>query len=109
MTVGHAIGGYFGPDLAGTGRAWPPRAESIGLQSARAAIAAFFPASRATAVWAPFFLCGAVRDALEHAGAQVIGYALDPRRGVAGDVVLGPGEWLLCVDYFGLSGDACDA
>ena len=104
-----AIGGYFGLELAEGGEALPWWPDAIRFQSARAAIAAVFQANGAKAAWVPHFVCGAVRDALAHAGTPVRGYALDARRGVPEEVVLADGDWLLCVDYFGLDGAACDA
>lgn len=103
------IGGYFGLSLGRAAQPWPWLDAAQGFQSARAALAALFLAHRATAVWVPHFVCGAVRDALAHAGTPVRGYALDAQRGVPSDLVLAPAEWLLCVDYFGLGGAACDA
>ncbi len=103
-----AIGGYLAQERWPAGTALPWHTEAFGFESARAAIAAVLSAQGATRAWIPHFVCGAVVDALAHAGVEVRRYALaDDYAPAAIDVA--DEDWIVCVDYFGLSGDGCRA
>jgi hypothetical protein len=103
-----AIGGYFALER-GKGNGMENLRAAASYQSARSAIAALLQATGATTAWVPHFICGAVMDALDFAGVQIRRYPLDAARGVPGDLPLAERDWLVCVDYFGLTADACDA
>jgi hypothetical protein len=77
--------------------------------SGRAALAAAFRGMGARVAWVPWFVCGAVRDALAFAGVEARGYPLAADRGVPDALAPGEGEVVLCVDYFGMSGRGCDS
>lgn len=102
------IGGYFGLERA-SGDGLPWLRDAIGYVSARSAIAAFVGAFRPHVVWVPYFICGAVMQALSKAGAQVRRYVLDACRGVPVQVDIEPGDLLICVDYFGVSAPAVES
>lgn len=108
MTSTRGIGGYFelAPARAVHSLTW--LADAKRFQSGRAAIAALFLANGASAVWVPYFICSAVLEALAFARVRVRGYELSPTRGIPDALHLGANEWLLCVDYFGISKYECD-
>jgi hypothetical protein len=97
-----AMGGYFELELPTGGG--PYHREALRFQSARAAFLALLESVRPPAVWAPWFLCGAMLEPLEQAGIRTHRYALDETLGV--DPAHAPqpraGEWLLYVNYFGI-------
>ena len=78
MSATRGIGGYFDLAPSGAREPLPWLDAALRFQSGRAAIAAVFGANGARAVWVPWFVCGAVRDALAFAGVPVRGYALSP-------------------------------
>ncbi|WP_197430294.1 aspartate aminotransferase family protein [Burkholderia savannae] len=94
-----AIGGYLQLEL--------PRApgehhgDALRFQSARAAFLALISACRPDAVWLPHYICDGMLEPLETAGIPVKRYALDERLRAA-DTALGPREWLVYVNYFGV-------
>lgn len=72
------------------------------LQSARNALLALLQHGRPTAVWMPWYICDSMLEPLLACGIPVKHYALDSQLGIAGDIPLAAGEWLLYVNYFGL-------
>jgi len=97
-----AIGGYFGWEHdAGVGLEWLRRASRY--QSARCAIVALLRAVRPRRIWAPNYICGAVNDALLASGTHVKRYPLSSTWGVSSDIDMESGDWMFCVDYFGIS------
>jgi len=102
VSAARAIGGYFdlAPSVARDVLPW--LRDGLRLQSGRAAIATVFRASGAMAVWVPWFVCGAVRDALAFAGVPVRGYALSPTRGVPEHVQPGTVRLALPVSRLGI-------
>ena len=96
-----AIGGYFSWEQgAGTGLVWLRTA--AGYQSARCAIVAALRAAQPVRVWAPHYICGAVNDALAASDVAVQRYPLSSEWGPPARLALETGDWLLCVDYFGI-------
>jgi hypothetical protein len=96
-----AIGGYFGwENSTGGGLDWLRRATSY--QSARCAIVAFLRVAKPKRIWVPNYICGAVNDALTAVGVSVKRYPLSSTWSVPSDLFLDAGDWLLCVDYFGI-------
>jgi hypothetical protein len=100
MTSSDAIGGYF--ELALPPASGEYHAHALRLQSARAALLALLQHGRPTAVWMPWYICDSMLEPLLVCGIPVKHYALDSRLGIAGDIPLAAGEWLLYVNYFGL-------
>jgi hypothetical protein len=106
MTVS-PIGGYFAWSTAPAGSVHP-EAPSVAFRSARSALAACLRQMRVRRLWVPHHVCGAVMTAVEAAGVVARRYRLDGTWGVPSEVALDDDEWLLCVDYLGLSGHAVD-
>jgi len=101
------IGGYFSLECGiGQGLSWLQSA--AGYQSARSAIAAALTCAKPRAVWAPYYICNAVNDALLQSGVIVHRYKLSNTYGVPVDVKPEPSDWLICVDYFGINNAAVD-
>lgn len=99
------IGGYFGEEPA-TKHGHDHLRDAIGYESARVAIADVLRRSGVARVAAPGYLCGVVYAALAAAGIAVRRFPLGPERTVPADLQLEAGEWLICVDYFGLGSAA---
>lgn len=95
-----AIGGYFALSQDdGTGMPWLDAA--IRYRSARSALAAILKLVPAEHIWAPFYICSAVDEALTASGKKISRYKLSPKWGVP-EIKILQDDWLLCVDYFGL-------
>lgn len=96
----NAIGGYFELELPnpvdGLLRA------ALGFQSARSAFRALLSVGDPTRVWMPKYICDAMIAPLRDSGIEVAFYELDRNLGVADSVVIGPDDWLLYVNYFGV-------
>lgn len=97
-----AVGGYFPLEL-GTGRGLPWLPEAVRFQSARAAISAFFEVVKPKRVWVPNYVCQAMTDALMYSGVSIYRYPLATNRAVPVELDLEPFDWLICVDYFGMT------
>ena len=102
-----AVGGYFSTEGMSYGAGLPWVGRALAFQSARSAIAAFTRTVEPTAVWVPFFACSALSDAIEASGARIRRYPLAEGRRVPQDLPMASSDWLICIDYFGLSGNAC--
>lgn len=102
------VGGYFSLEC-GTGKGLPLFDLATGYQSARAAMAAVLDMAKPKTVWVPHYICAAVTEMLSSISVRTQGYALSDKRGVPNDLAMDPADWLICVDYFGISGAACDA
>lgn len=102
-----AFGGYFGLET-GSGSGLPWLVGAVCYQSARSALVSALQDRGIARVFVPHFVCTAVTDALAHLGIATTGYGLAAGRRVPADHRLGHAERLLCVDYFGLTADACD-
>lgn len=109
VPVDDAVGGYFALESGEGDGLGNMCGAVVGYQSARSAIAALLQATGATTVWVPHFVCGAVMDALDFAGVKTRRYSLNATHGVPDDLPLAEQDWLVCVDYFGLTAKACDA
>jgi hypothetical protein len=95
-----AIGGYFELELAtGTGEY---HTAALRLQSARAALLALLQQGQPSAVWLPWYLCHSMLEPLQACGIRVHRYGLDAQLRPTALPELGPREWLLYVNYFGL-------
>ena len=75
------------------------------FQSGRAAFLALLQARCPKRVHLPWYLCDSMDEPLRHCGIATQRYAIDADFHVAQPPALGPGDWLLYVNYFGL----CDA
>jgi hypothetical protein len=104
----NAVGGYFALER-GSGGGLGLLRDATGFQSARSAMAALLQAVDARIVWAPHFICEAVTDMLQFAGVETRRYTLSESHGVPAHLPLESSDWLICVDYFGITGSACDA
>jgi hypothetical protein len=102
-----AIGGYFSLEC-GNGRGLPLLGVATRYQSARAAMAAVLEMAKPKTVWIPHYICTAVTEMLSSKGIKTQGYALCDGFGVPSDLALEATDWLVCVDYFGMSDTACD-
>ncbi|WP_295545331.1 hypothetical protein [uncultured Pseudacidovorax sp.] len=94
-----AIGGYFELEL-GPGRG-VPHARALQYRCARAAFLDLLVRGRPTNVWLPWYLCDSMVRAAKRAGVGIRRYRLDERLHVL-DAAPEAGDWLLCVNYFGL-------
>src|SRR5258706_1935241 len=100
-----AIGGYLELEL--------PRAraeyyqEALRFQSARSAFLALLRTCRPSAVWMPWYICESILEPLVIAQVPIKRYELDERMRVK-SAALADGEWLLYVNYFGISDEGVD-
>ncbi|RKP45601.1 hypothetical protein [Trinickia fusca] len=96
-----AIGGYFELELPlAQGELYP---QARRFQSARAAFAALLMAGRPSRIWMPWYNCETMLEPPEMAGVPIARYRIDTQFEIADDIVLGDDEWLLYVNYFGIS------
>lgn len=95
-----AIGGYFPLELPLKELACHQNAERF--NTARAAFYALLEAGKPEAVWMPRWICDAMLAPLHLLNVPVHFYSLDTRFRPELGLRLGPGEWLLYVNYFGL-------
>lgn len=102
------IGGYFSLECT-SGQGLPWLRSAVGYQSARSAITAVLIAVKPRVVWVPNYICGAVNDALGATGVRVRRYELAADSGVPDHIDLGSSDWLICVDYFGISTSAINS
>lgn len=103
-----ALGGYFSLEL-GAGNPLPHLGIATKYQSARTAMAAVLGAMRPRTVWLPHYICGAVIETLASINLRVQRYVLTEERGVPENLAVDTNDALICVDYFGISGNTCDA
>ena len=98
------IGGYFGLELP------PPREPvmpgALRLQSARACLEALLREIAPPRVWVPRYICDAMLQPLRRLGVAHSFYGIDRSLRLAPGPEIGPRDLLLCVNYFGLAGDA---
>lgn len=98
------IGGYQGVEL--------PLFETkinqmvVKTNSARSAIKVILNAIDAQKVWLPAYTCDAVVEAVNDLGIELEYYRIDSSFNVDATLSLGKGEYILVVDYFGLTGDS---
>lgn len=97
---GKAIGGFF--ELEFPAEKAPLHSNTVKFQSARAAFLALLRAGEPRRVWMPYFTCFTMLSSLRQAGVEVVFYSIDRQFGIADDITLGDGDWLLYTNYFGL-------
>ncbi|MFM0740385.1 hypothetical protein PQQ51_24350 [Paraburkholderia xenovorans] len=100
-----AIGGYLELELS-RDRTELHR-DALRFQSARAALLALLRACRPSAIWMPWYLCESMVEPVLMAGIPIRRYEIDAQLRVK-SVTLADGEWLLYVNYFGISGRSVD-
>jgi len=76
---------------------------SYRFQSARAAFQALLQHIKPKLVWVPKYTCDAIIEPLQHEGIKYAWYNLDLDLAIKSDVSLKEGEYILYVNYFGLS------
>ncbi len=103
-----AIGGYFSVEPR-NGSGLTMLKSAACYRSARSAMAAALLEAKPATVWAPNFICGLVNAMLRDIGVPTKTYPITEKFGVPADLKLGHSDILICVDYFGLSGDEVDA
>jgi len=96
-----SIGGYFDLELP-RGNEFSMHENVIYYQSARAAFRSLLQAGKPQRVWLPKYICDAMLSPLQDEGIECSWYDLDENLNVAESIVLGDGEWLLYVNYFGV-------
>ncbi|WP_156940858.1 hypothetical protein [Halomonas halodenitrificans] len=100
------IGGYQGLELpffqANLDQA------SIKVNSARSAIKIILDVVGAKKVWVPAYTCDAVVEAVNDLGVELEYYQINSNFDVDADLRLGKYEYILVVDYFGLTGGSVD-
>lgn len=94
-----SIGAHF-PAQFGTARNSLPG--TAGYESARAALAALLSAAKVRHLFIPAYVCSAVTEAAEAAGASVTRYAIGNDFAPLDLAPVGEGQAILIVDYFGL-------
>ncbi|MFM0282481.1 hypothetical protein P0D75_31195 [Paraburkholderia sediminicola] len=97
-----AIGGYLELELPREGAEF--HRDALRFQSSRAAFLALLRACRPTAVRMPWYICESMVEPVVMAGIPIKRYEIDERLRVK-SVTLADGEWLLYVNYFGISGN----
>ena len=102
-----AIGGYFSLELPSGKRSYYPQA--IAFQSARAAFLALLQCGRPARVWAPWYLCESMLEPLYATGIPLMRYALTTGLQPEENIQFTADDWLLYVNYFGVSSRAVDA
>ncbi|MCC8402166.1 hypothetical protein LJ655_09720 [Paraburkholderia sp. MMS20-SJTN17] len=100
-----AVGGYFELELPQYAATLHDGA--LRFQSSRAAFLALLRAARPAAVWMPWYICDAMIEPLRMTGTPVKRYRLDAGLRVQ-SADIGHGEWLVYVNYFGLSAPNVD-
>lgn len=103
---GKPMGGYHGLEL-------PFFDENIDkaiikTNSARSALKVILSAVSARKLWLPVYICDAVVDAVKDVGVEIEFYKINKCFDVDASVNLGACEYILIVDYFGMSGGSVD-
>lgn len=102
-----AIGGYFSLELPAFNRCYYPQA--MAFQSARSAFLALLQSGRPARVWAPWYLCESMLEPLHASEIPILRYALTTDLQPKGNIQLAANDWLLYVNYFGISKRSVDA
>lgn len=97
-----AIGGYFSLELPQPKEHYHP--ELLHFQSARAAFYALLQAGLPRKVWMPYYICDSMLSPLYEIGVPVSFYSLNSDFSVKDDIELLDSEWIVYVNYFGVSG-----
>lgn len=101
------IGGFFELELP-MGSAQPHSRAWAALASGRACLGMMMEKLHPTKVWVPFYICDSVLHALGNAHVSYAFYALNEELELPILPLLGNGEYILYVNYFGLKGDYTD-
>jgi hypothetical protein len=94
------IGGYFELELPRN--MVVPHRKAKRFQSARSAFLALLRAGTPKRVWLPRYICDAMLAPLHAANIECEWYDLDGNLTVDNSINIGPDDWLLYVNYFGL-------
>lgn len=95
-----ALGGYFGLEMPAEMPLLYPHAHMF--QSARAAFVALLRIGQPKRVWVPRYICNSMLVPLMNTGTEYKFYAIDKNLSLNQDIDLGPKDWLLYVNYFGV-------
>lgn len=96
-----AIGGYFELELPAKRDILYP--DALCYQSARAAFFALLMEGQPGRVWMPKYICDSMLAPLKKAGIEYQLYGIDVRFDIAESISLADDDWLLFVNYFGIS------
>jgi len=96
------IGGYFELELPYRRNLLHSRLTRF--QSARSAFFSLLRAGSPKKVWMPKYICNAMLAPLENVGIELAWYDLTDELEVDPSVRIDPDDWLLYVNYFGVSG-----
>lgn len=99
-----SIGGYQGLDLPLFPANLAP--SLVKTNSARSALKVVLKAVSAQKVWLPTYTCDAVVEAVKDLGIKLEYYRVSPTFNVDSPLSLRKGEYILVVDYFGMSRDS---
>ncbi|WP_144055038.1 hypothetical protein [Rhodopirellula baltica] len=97
------IGGYLELELPDKRQF--PYPDSARFQSGRAAFLALVRSGKPDRVWMPRYICGAMLSPLESANIECVWYNINEHLAVENSTSIGPNDWLLYVNYFGV----CDS
>lgn len=105
MISSDPIGGYFELELPAPGRF--PQDSAIRLNSGRACFEYVLRATRPAKVLLPKYTCAVLLEPIERLGVPYELYAITPNLELADPPELGPGDYLVYTNYFGLKDDYC--
>lgn len=98
-----AIGGFFELEIkqANPGeRSYHP--DSLGLTTGRACLSFILEKVKPNRVFVPYYTCNALLEPIKEKGIDYVFYGVDKQLEIAEDLVIGPGEYLIYINYFGL-------
>lgn len=93
------IGGYFELEL-GSGRGI--HSDGLQLNSARNCLKCLLACRSVKHVYMPRYTCAAILEPLEQLELSYSFYSIDDRLEIADSIELGPDEWILYTNYFGI-------
>ena len=102
-----SIGGYFDLELPRENTSYMHE-NAFYYQSARAAFRSLLQAGKPQRVWLPKYICDAMLSPLLDEGIEHVWYDLDENLKVSDSIVLGEGDWILYVNYFGVCQNQID-
>ena len=105
MTKAAVIGGFFGLDIPAKGLMPRWLADSLRMNSARAALEFYLKSVGARRVWVAQFSCPVVFSAIRASGAEILFYELDANLSPPTNLELSDDDWLVVVNYFGVCGE----
>lgn len=101
-----SMGGYHGLELPFFGKNIDKAI--IKTNSARSALKVILSAVSARKLWLPAYICDAVVNAVKSLGVEIEFYKIDKCFDVDASINLGEREYILIVDYFGVSARSVD-